>query len=119
RNIGRLPRSFHRGIPKISPLRPRPISGEGEEGPQARAGASGIGTAPPGGGAVHASDRSEADYRTVISTTRLRGSRTPSGVGTGGCVSPTPRAVIRSRATPARASASLTALARRSESRWL
>lgn len=41
------------------------------------------------------------------------------GVGTGGCVSPTPRAVIRSRGTPARASASLTALARRSESRWL
>ena len=58
-------------------------------------------------------------YWTTISTRRFCGSRTPSPVGTSGLDSPRPITVMEAAGTPSRTRASLTALARRSDSAML
>jgi hypothetical protein len=58
-------------------------------------------------------------YWTTISTRRFCGSRTLSPVGTSSWVSPLPMTVIACAGTPSRTRASLTALARRSDSAML
>ena len=58
-------------------------------------------------------------YGKTISTRRFCGSRTPSGVGTRRSFLPRPLTTMSLRGTPRRSSAAATALARRSESRWL
>ena len=58
-------------------------------------------------------------YWTTISTRRFCGSRTLSPVGTSSWLSPLPMTVIAWAGTPSRTSASLTALARRSDSAML
>ena len=60
-----------------------------------------------------------SSYWTTISTRRFCGSRTPSAVGTSRPFSPTPMTVMAVAGTPSRTSASLTALARRSDSAML
>ena len=60
-----------------------------------------------------------APYWMTISTRRFCGSRTLSPVGTSSWVSPLPMTVIACAGTPSRTSASLTALARRSDSAML
>ena len=58
-------------------------------------------------------------YWMTISTRRFCGSRTLSPVGTSSWVSPLPMTVIACAGTPSRTRASLTALARRSDSAML
>src|SRR5881394_1121661 len=58
-------------------------------------------------------------YWMTISTRRFCGSRTPSAVGTSGWLSPRPTTAIAVAGTPSRTRASLTALARRSDSAML
>ena len=58
-------------------------------------------------------------YWMTISTRRFCGSRTPSAVGTSRPCSPRPMTVIAGAGTPSRTNASLTALARRSDSAML
>ena len=58
-------------------------------------------------------------YWTTISTRRFCGSRTLSPVGTSSWLSPLPMTVIACAGTPSRTRASLTALARRSDSAML
>jgi hypothetical protein len=58
-------------------------------------------------------------YGNMISTRRFCGSRTPGAVGTRGSFMPRPVTTISLRGTPRRSRAAATALARRSESRWL
>ena len=60
-----------------------------------------------------------ASYWTTISTRRFCGSRTLSPVGTSSWLSPLPMTVIACAGTPSRTRASLTALARRSDSAML
>src|SRR4051794_37403790 len=52
-------------------------------------------------------------YCSSITTRRLRGSRTPSGVGTAGSLSPRPTVTISFAGTPSLMSSALTAAARR------
>ena len=59
-----------------------------------------------------------AGYSTTV-TRRLRGSRTPSGVGTARSFSPTPPNAAACAGTPIWTRASATCLARLSESLWL
>src|SRR4029077_10288147 len=59
----------------------------------------------------------ETAYGKTISTRRFCGSRTPSAVGTRWSFLPRPLTAIACRATPLRASALATLLARRSDSR--
>jgi len=59
------------------------------------------------------------DYGKTISTRRFCGSRTPGAVGTRGSFMPRPVMAMSLRGTPSFSSAAATALARRSESRWL
>jgi len=61
----------------------------------------------------------EERYGKTISTRRFCGSRTPSGVGTRGSFIPRPATIISLRGTPRPSRATATALARRSERRWL
>ena len=65
---------------------------------------------------LRSKDRS---YWRTISTRRFCGSRTPSAVGTSGWLSPLPTTEIAVAGTPSRTRASLTALARRSDSAML
>ena len=58
-------------------------------------------------------------YGKTISTRRFCGSRTPGGVGTRRSFMPRPATTMSLRGTPSRSSEAATALARRSESRWL
>ena len=60
-----------------------------------------------------------SSYWMTISTRRFCGSRTPSPVGTSSWLSPLPMTVIAWAGTPSRTRASLTALARRSDSAML
>lgn len=59
---------------------------------------------------------SPTPYSKVMTTTRLRGSRTPLGVGTGGWRLPTQRSSMRPPATPSCCSWARTASARRCDS---
>ena len=61
----------------------------------------------------------ETAYGKTISTRRFCGSRTPGAVGTRGSFMPRPVTTISLRGTPSPSRADATALARRSESRWL